>query len=191
MLTGPLTVDLPLLGQHQAGNLAVALGLVELLREQGYLISDEQVQAGAREVQWPGRLQIVSTGPWIILDAAHNEPAAKALVATLPQMVEYDNLLAIIGLSAEKDAVGFCRELARLTGHVILTQARISRALPAEDLARLTADIWPDARTASDTAEALDLAQRLAGPRDCLLITGSFYVVGEAMSGLRLSVEGA
>lgn len=186
---GPLTVQTPLLGAHQATNLAVALGLIELLREQGFAVSDEAVRVGCQTVRWPGRLQLVDTRPWLLLDAAHNGPAAKALAAALPGLLEYDRLIAVLGLSAEKDAVGFCRELAPLTDLAILTQAQISRALPAADLERLTGTLWREARPVADTAAALRLARELAGPRDCILLTGSFYVVGEAMSVLGLEAD--
>jgi dihydrofolate synthase / folylpolyglutamate synthase len=181
LAAGPLTVELPLPGEHQALNLAVALGLVELLREQGYDLSDEAILRGVREVQWPGRLQIVGARPWLVLDAAHNAPAAKALARTLPQMLEYDRLIAVLGLSAEKDALAFCRELAPLVEVAVLTRAQIERALPAEDLARLSSALWRRSIVTENAGQALQTACELAGPRDCILVTGSFYVVGEIM----------
>ncbi|NPV45992.1 MAG: bifunctional folylpolyglutamate synthase/dihydrofolate synthase [Armatimonadetes bacterium] len=189
MAAGPLTVDLPLLGDHQAGNLAVALGLIELLREAGYSITDEQIRAGVAATRWPGRLQIVRARPWVILDAAHNGPAARALARALPGTVEYDRLIAVIGLSAEKDAFRFCAALALLVDVALLTQAGLSRALPAVDLQRLTLGFWRASERHDSTAAALARALELAGPRDCILVTGSFYVVGEAMAVLGVAQE--
>lgn len=189
MAAGPLTVDLPLLGAHQAGNLAVALGLVELLREAGYRITDEAVGAGVAATRWPGRLQIVRARPWIILDAAHNGPAARAVAKALPGMVEYDRLVAIIGLSAEKDAFRFCAALAPLVDVALLTQAGLSRALPAADLQRRTLGFWCASERHPTTAGAVARALEWAGPRDCILVTGSFYVVGEAMAALAMTSE--
>ena len=186
MASGPLTVELPLAGEHQMTNLSVALGVVEVLREQGYVIPDEAIVEGVRSVRLPGRLQIVGEKPWVVLDVAHNEPAAKALAATLPGMLEYDRLIAVLGLSAEKDAVAFCRELAPLVSVAVLTRAQIERALPAKDLARVSEGLWRTSVVAANVTEAMQIARQKAGERDCLLVTGSFYVVGEAMQGMGL-----
>jgi dihydrofolate synthase/folylpolyglutamate synthase len=181
-----LAAALPLAGEHQAINLSVALGVVDILREQGWSISGEAVAVGVRQVSLPGRLQIVGERPWVVLDVAHNEPAAKALAATLPGMLKCDKLIAVLGLSAEKDALAFCRELAPLVDVAVLTQANIQRALPAEDLAKITIGLWRESLVTNEVDEALRLARERARPEDCLLITGSFYVVGEAMQALEL-----
>lgn len=179
-----LAAELPLAGEHQVINLSVALGVVDILRERSYAISDEAIAAGVRQVHLPGRLQIVGERPWVVLDVAHNEPAAKALAATLPTMFEYKRLIAVLGLSAEKDALAFCRELAPLVDVAILTQAGIARALPAEELARLTSALWRQNIVSEKVDDALRTARDLADPEDCILITGSFYVVGEAMEAM-------
>lgn len=189
MSRGTLTADLPLPGAHQAGNLAVALGVVELLREDGYTITDEHIRTGVAGTHWPGRLQIVQARPWVILDAAHNGAAAQALAGALPGMVEYERLITVLGLSAEKDAFRFCAALAPLVDVALMTQARLSRALPAKDLQRLTLGFWRASERHEGTAEALTRALELAGPRDCILVTGSFYVVGEAMEALGMTGE--
>lgn len=179
--TGLLDLALPLAGEHQVTNLSVALGVIEALRERGYALPTEAVVAGVRGVHLAGRLQIVAERPWVIYDVAHNEPAAKALAATLPSLVQYDRLIAVLGLSAEKDALAFCRELAPLVDVAILTRAKIERALPAEDLARVSEGLWKHSLLAPDVATAMQLARQEAGEGDCLLVTGSFYVVGEVM----------
>ena len=176
----PDTIELSLFGEHQRINLSVALGLVALLREQGYAIPDEAVLTGCRNVRWPGRLQIVGERPWVVLDVAHNEAAAKALVDALPKMIAYDRLIAVLGLSAEKDAAAFCRVLAPLVDVAILTQAQISRALPVAELAKASAGMWQESVVAEDVEVAMRLARERARKGDCILVTGSFYVVGEA-----------
>ncbi|MEI6501154.1 MAG: folylpolyglutamate synthase/dihydrofolate synthase family protein [Armatimonadota bacterium] len=181
LASGPLALELPLAGEHQVTNLSVAMGLVELLRGQGYAISDAAIVRGVGAVCLAGRLQVVSEKPWVVLDVAHNEPAAKALAATLPCMLNYDRVIAVLGLSAEKNAVAFCRELAPLVDLAILTRAQIERALPTEDLVRASEGMWKASMVAANVAEALEIARREAGEDDCILVTGSFYVVGEAM----------
>jgi dihydrofolate synthase/folylpolyglutamate synthase len=178
----PGDIELSLFGGHQRINLSVALGLVELLREQGYVIPDEAIRDGCRNVRWPGRLQIVGEKPWVALDVAHNEAAARALADALPQMIQYDRLIAVLGLSAEKDAAAFCRVLAPLVEVAILTQAKIERALPVAELAQASEGLWRESVVAEDVATAMRLARERANEGDCILVTGSFYVVGEAMT---------
>lgn len=184
MADAPLALELALFGEHQATNLGVAMGLVLLLREQGYTIPDGAVQAGTRQVRWPGRLQVVAQRPWVVLDVAHNEAAARALVAALPRMIRYERLVAVIGLSAEKDAAAFCRTLAPLVDVAVLAQARIDRALPAQELANQSQGLWRQFEVEPDVKEAVRRARELASPEDCILVTGSFYVVGEVMEAM-------
>lgn len=189
LASGPLQLGLPLAGEHQAINLAVAVGLVEVLREQGYAIPVEAIQQGALQTRPPGRLQIVGTRPWIMLDVAHNEPSAQALAEALPQLLGYQRLIAVVGLSAEKDALAFCRTLAPLVDVAILTQAHITRALPASDLERVSQGLWHQSLTVPSVTEALRIAQQQATPDDCILVTGSFYVVGEAIRALDANTD--
>jgi len=178
---GVRPLQLSLFGDHQRLNLSVALGLVNILREQGYTIADDAIAEGCRSVHWPGRLQVVGERPWLVLDVAHNEAAAKALAAALPRMLKYERLIAVLGLSAEKDAAAFCRTLAPLVDVAILTQAKIERALPVDQLAAASEGMWRESLVAPDVATALRLAREQSREGDCILITGSFYVVGEAM----------
>jgi len=98
--------------------------------------------------------------------------------------VKYDRLIAILGLSAEKDATAFCRTLAPLVDVAILTRAQIERALPVADLVAASEGMWRESLVAEDVPTALRRARETAGDGDCILVTGSFYVVGEAMGGL-------
>lgn len=186
---GPLSFSLPLAGRHQAVNAATALGVIELLQQQGHELPERAVQEGMAGVRWPARLQVVAARPWVVLDAAHNAPAAEALAAALPGLLEYDRVIVVLGLSAEKDAAAFCRALAPLVQTAVLTQASLSRALPVDDLAAASADLWGESRSAEGVEEALAVARQLAGPRDCVLVTGSFYIVGEALQALGLGEE--
>lgn len=188
---GALTVRLPLPGAHQAVNAAVALGIIDLLNNLGWDIPEKAVIAGMESTRWPGRLEIVDARPWIVLDVAHNPPAAAAVAGALPQLIEYERLFVIIGASAEKDIRGLCAPLAGLCHTAILTRAAISRSLPTHELQQQTADLWPACHIAEDVAEALQTARKLATTRDCILVTGSFYIVGEAMDVLGVAGDDA
>ncbi len=179
---GQVSLRCPLQGAHQAGNLAVAVGIADVLRAVGYdRIDDDAIIAGARGVRWPGRLQIADTRPWVVLDCAHNQQSARAAADALPGMVEYDKLLVVLGVSRDKDALSIARELASLTDTAILTQAAMPRAMPVDRLACETEGAWNRVRQTESVSEAVLLAQRIAGPRDCILVTGSFFVIDEYM----------
>ncbi len=179
---GQLSVKCPLQGAHQAANLAVAVGIADVLRAVGYdRIDDDSIVAGARGVRWPGRLQIVAGRPWVILDCAHNPQSARAVAEALPSMVEYDGLILIIGVSRDKDVLSMARELAPLTDTAVLTQAAMPRAMPVERLEAETAQIFTRTRCTQSVTDAVAVAQQLASPRDCILVTGSFFVIDEYM----------
>lgn len=184
MREGEITVELPLVGEHQAVNLATVLGLVEALREKGFDISDDAVREGARKLRWPGRLEVVGVRPWVVLDVAHNEPSAKALAGALPGMLEYERLVAVVGLMGEKDAGAFCGMLAPLVEVVVLTQARNPRALPVGELEKACEGMWKRVVVTQSVPEAFEVAKAEAGVRDCVLVTGGLYVVGEVMEEL-------
>ncbi|MFO7946990.1 MAG: folylpolyglutamate synthase/dihydrofolate synthase family protein [Armatimonadota bacterium] len=176
---GAVTYDLSLLGPHQATNFSVAVGIVDVLNDCGYEISREDIATGAADIRWPGRLQIMDARPWIVTDCAHNAQSAAALAEALPPLLEYDRLIVILGISREKDAAAVARALAPITDVAVLTQARIQRAMPVDILKVKTQHEWKRFETTRSVIEAVEGARKTAGPRDCILVTGSFYVVGE------------
>ncbi len=176
---GPVTYDLSLLGPHQATNFSVAVGIVEVLNDCGYDITRDDIASGATGVRWPGRLQIMDARPWIVTDCAHNAQSAAALADGLPPLLEYDRLIMIIGISREKDAGAVAKALSPIADIAILTQARLQRAMPVDTLQVQTQEHWKNYQTTGNVPEAVKAARETAGPRDCILVTGSFYVVGE------------
>ena len=173
-------VDSPLIGRHQATNVAVAVEVAQALRQAGFGgIDAGAVCCGVRDVAWPARLQIVGVRPWVVLDCAHNAESMRALADTLPALVEYEKLLLVLGISGDKDAAAIAETIAPLTDIAILTQARIPRAMSVEDLATATENYWRQCRTEATVEEATATAFDLAGPRDCIVITGSFFVLDE------------
>lgn len=170
-----------LLGAHQATNLGVALGVLEQLAPRGYTIRQEQLEAALGDVCWPGRLDIRAAQPWLVFDCAHNGDSALALARALPEYLDYGRLALVVGMSEDKDVAAFARGLAGLEAHVILTRAQIERALPAQDLRARAAGAWDEAEIAEDVETALRRASEVAGREGAVCMTGSFYVVGEAM----------
>ncbi len=179
----------PLVGDYQAENAAVAIGLVELLAEHGVSLSPEAVREGIASVRWPGRFQVVRRHPTLVLDGAHNEPGAAALAGALASVFAGRRLILVLGVHRDKDAQTIARLLCPLADRVIVTADANPRALPADELQQL---VFPHSRhTSGFTPVSLALQEALDAARrdDVVVVTGSLYVVGEAMRALGLPSE--
>jgi dihydrofolate synthase/folylpolyglutamate synthase len=184
--TGPLTgeYDTALVGEHQAVNAAVAIGILEQLLATGYTIEPMHVAEGLGKVRWPGRLDVRACRPWLVFDCAHNGQSAGALARAIPEYLDYDRPTIVVGMSGDKDIAAFAAALAPLGARVILTRAAIDRALPVEEVASSAGGLWDGAEQIADVGQACQRALESAGEEGAVCITGSFYVVGEAMQGL-------
>ncbi len=186
---------LPLYGAHQAQNAAVALAAVEAFVGGTVPLDDELVRAGFAEVTSPGRLEIVRTGPTILLDAAHNPHGAEATAAALEDSFTLDPLIGVIGVMADKDAEGLLAAFEPHLSHIVVTQNSTERALPAEELAVQADEIYGEDRVTVEPrlADAIDRAVALAEELSTggsiasggVLVTGSVVTVGEARAMLR------
>ncbi len=186
-------VLLPLLGPHQASNAAVALAAVEALlgagREQ---LDPDAVRAGFAAVRSPGRLEVVRRGPTVLLDAAHNPAGAGALAQALATDFSFERLVAVLGMLGDKDARGVLERLEPVVDQVVVTASTSPRALDADVLGALAAEVFGADRVsvAPRLPDALDEAIALAEVGGALggtgvLVTGSVVTVGEARALLR------
>jgi dihydrofolate synthase/folylpolyglutamate synthase len=186
-------VLLPLLGPHQATNAAVALAAVEALLGGGSESLDpDAVRAGFGAARSPGRLEVVRRGPTVLLDAAHNPAGARALADALATDFSFVRLIAVIGVLDDKDARGLLESLEPVVDHVVTTQSSSPRALDADALAALAAEVFGADRVsvAPRLPDALDEAIGLAEEDGAhggagVLVTGSVVTVGEARTLLR------
>lgn len=183
--------ELSLLGEHQVQNAALAVALAETLTEgpgaAGLNIGAEAIATGLREVRWPARLQVVGKHPRVVLDCAHAPRAAAALARGLRDHFRYHRLWLVLGMSEDKDVAAFAAELAPLRAQVLLCRANLPRALSPQALKARADGVWDEAREMPDVAAAVDAGLAEAAKDDLLCVTGSVYVVGEAMT--RLGVE--
>jgi dihydrofolate synthase/folylpolyglutamate synthase len=170
--------ELPALGEHQAANAATAIALVE---RSGARISPAVVRRAFRKVRLPGRVEVMGRRPWVIVDAAHNPVSARALAAALKSVPRRRTIL-VFGASADKDYGAMLRTLLPGMDLAIFTRAAHPRAAAASDL--LGKAKGCAAVAAGSVARALRMARKAAGPRDAIVVTGSFYVAGEALAQL-------
>jgi dihydrofolate synthase / folylpolyglutamate synthase len=186
---------LPLYGAHQAENAAVALATVEAFVGGREPLDDELVRAAFAQVSSPGRLEIVRTGPTILLDAAHNPHGAEATADALEDSFSLDPLIGVLGVMADKDAEGLLAAFEPHLAHVVCTQNSTDRALPAAELAVVAAEVFGEDRVSVEPrlANAIDVAVGLAESGSHggsistggVLVTGSVVTVGEARAMLR------
>ncbi len=182
------TVNLSLLGDFQAENLATAAVVIDVLRDQyGIPIDESMVATGVRAATWPGRCQLLTEDPPTLLDGAHNPAAALALATVLQGHAEGRPLGMVIGMCGDKDIGEFLRPFARLAPRLWVVPIDNERNTdPERILAPARAMGW----TASATTlqGGLDEARAWGGEAGGMLcITGSLFLVGEVLAaGQRL-----
>jgi len=173
-------VHLNLKGSHQVINATAALGAMEVLENLGYRVSTEALVDGLREVEWPGRLEMVSASPRVILDGAHNPAGALALKESLKKEFQYQHLILLVGIMKDKNSRSMLHLLAPLADHIILTKPHTDRATPPPLLKKTLGWNGKNAEVEEDLKKAIDRGLSLTREEDLLCITGSLYTVGEA-----------
>jgi dihydrofolate synthase/folylpolyglutamate synthase len=182
----PIAVEVGLLGDHQRDNATTAVAALHAL---GWSVSREATRTGLATVDWPGRLQVISRQPLVVLDGAHNAASAEVVRHALEQLFEFDRLILVLGLSEGKDAEGVLRALGPGTASVHLTRSRHERSADPSALRPLLTSLAPDAVIGvyADVPSALEGALAKANPHDLVLVTGSLFLVGEALVWWRRS----
>ncbi|MHB8882777.1 MAG: bifunctional folylpolyglutamate synthase/dihydrofolate synthase [Thermodesulfovibrionales bacterium] len=178
-------ISVPLSGAHQVTNASLAVRTAELLSARFPEMSLD-IQRGIGDVSWPGRLEMVSDAPPILIDGAHNPQAAEALAAYLRGLLarDYKRIIGVFGVMADKDISGILRPLLPLAAEIIFTAPAYGRAASPERLRLEAAQAGKQVRTAPTVAGALALARDLCQPGDLIVVTGSFYTIGEAREAL-------
>jgi dihydrofolate synthase/folylpolyglutamate synthase len=178
-------IHLPLAGEHQMTNGAMAIKTVELLSQKhGNLLCD--IRKGLAAVQWPGRLEMVRYDPPILIDGAHNPHAALALSHYLREVLScrYKRIILVAGIMADKDIDGILNPLLPLASEVIFASPAYGRAASADALAARAAAGGYSSRAAGSVSDALLVAEGLRRSGDLIVVTGSFYTIGEAKEAL-------
>jgi len=178
-----------LAGDHQIANAAASVGAVELLTQRGFRVPKAAIERGLKRVSWPGRLQVVGRRPWIVLDSAHDEVSAAALARAVRALYPHERLFLILGISRDKDFRAIGKALCPAAAEVIFTAAQLPRAAPPDRLQRALGRICARHVTRRRAATALAYALTRARPGDLILVTGSVYIVGEALQALGRSLR--
>jgi len=147
----------------------------------GFNIPRDSIIEGLAQVSWPGRFQILSRHPLLVVDGAHNPDAALRLKQSLEQYFNFDQAILVIGVSSDKDIAGIVSELFPLFDKVIVTCSHHPRAMAPAPIVAEFARHRMETQVVETVPEALSLALALAGDRDIICVAGSLFVVGEAI----------
>ncbi|HON58750.1 MAG TPA: folylpolyglutamate synthase/dihydrofolate synthase family protein [Smithella sp.] len=170
----------PLRGDHQLSNAALALAAAEICERKGFVIGDEAMGKGLGEVRWEGRLEILRDRPLFILDGAHNPAGIGALCRSLKKDFSYHRLIFIFGALADKDYRRMLKKIISLSTKIILTPIQTTRAVPFGELLQTARGMMRDKPIcAKDAANAIALSMTLAKKNDLICAAGSFYLAGE------------
>ena len=178
---------LPLFGDHQAQNAAVAIAAVESFLGGGSqpLVGDVLAE-GLATAASPGRVQVIGNEPTVVVDAAHNPHGAAALASALGTYFTFDEIAIVLGVLGDKDERGIIEALAPVATLFVATESDSERAIPADDLFETVREIAGEdaAATAPTLPLALEAARAWAAkaPRRAVVVTGSITLVGEAIA---------
>jgi dihydrofolate synthase/folylpolyglutamate synthase len=171
---------LPLLGRHQLENAAAAIATLNVLKERGFDISVEAVRDGLGTVQWPGRLEILSTAPLVVADCAHNPYSIRVLSQALEDWFPGRRWTVVFGASVDKDIPGMLSALLPISEHLLVTRSDHPRAAAPIRLADMAAEAGGGAEVSVSVRRAIERALEIDGPASGVLVTGSIFVVADA-----------
>ncbi len=168
-----------LLGMHQITNAVLALAVIEVLVQQGYMIDRPSIIEGLRSTRWSGRLEIIAKKPYFIIDGAHNEDAALKLAESVREYFTDRRVIYIMGVFADKDYRRILELTAPLADSIITLTSNNSRALSSAELALEAQKYCPAVFDAKTTEQAVRLAYEMSKEEDVILAFGSLSFLGE------------
>jgi dihydrofolate synthase/folylpolyglutamate synthase len=178
-------IRLPLAGEYQIINASLAAKTIEVLSEK-YPGMNCDIRRGLEEVQWPGRLEMIKRSPPILIDGAHNPSASHALAQSLQRKLDnqYRRIILIIGIMGDKNVEAILAPLLPLSAETIFVSPAYERAASSGLLADAAQSLGYTSRNALSVTDGIHLAEKLYQPGDLIVITGSFYTIGEAKEAL-------
>lgn len=171
-------LSIKLLGEYQLLNAKTAVTAVKALSMKGIDMSKDSIYKGLKSVAWPGRVEVMSRDPIVLLDGAHNLQGMKSLVCALKKYFKYNKLILVMGVLKDKQYQEMCNEIMPLADSIITTLPLNSRALGAEELENIASSYCSDVHTCPDAYDALRKGIEKTGTADLLLFCGSLYLIG-------------
>ena len=175
---------LPLLGDHQLHNASVVLSVVDTLKQIGWKISEQNIRDGLRDVQWPGRFDIVSRSPLFIIDGGHNPQCIEALVKNIEDYLKDRKVIALTGVLADKDYADMYVPVMPYVDRFVCITPPNPRKLESKELAKYLQSKGAHAVGSDSILDGVKAALELAGTDGVVLCFGSLYSIGSIRDAL-------
>lgn len=179
-------IDLGLHGRHQAKNAGLAVALLAALKQQNKIrLNKKSILIALKKTRWPGRFQIISKKPLVILDACHNPSGCRALAETIKESFPGKKLTIVFGASDDKDAEEMLKEILPLAEKLVLCRAKC-RGKPAEELQEISKKMFPGFKISviPDVKKAVTETVKQARKQEGILVCGSLFVIRESLKSL-------
>jgi dihydrofolate synthase / folylpolyglutamate synthase len=168
--------SLPLLGLHQVENASTAYAALSVLRETGFTIADQAIKDGFANAIWPGRFELLSRQPFLVIDSAHNRDSALRLRQAVDDYFPNLPVCMIFGASEDKDISGMYAELLPRVQQLVTTQSNHPRAASASNLADLARSFNIPIANYPQVEQALDFAINHIQNNGVVLAAGSLFI---------------
>ncbi|RLC57972.1 MAG: bifunctional tetrahydrofolate synthase/dihydrofolate synthase [Candidatus Cloacimonadota bacterium] len=171
-----------LLGKHQAYNAAVAVtAFVEFLKKTGRKIEIQKIKKALQNVNWQGRMQIISQKPTVIIDGAHNVEGVKALTNNLKEIFPNKRILFVLAILRDKKLSEIIKDICSVSYKVYVSKNKSTRAAEIEDQIEIVKKHHTNYETVLDVVEAVKKALTEANEDDIVMISGSLYTISEVI----------
>jgi dihydrofolate synthase/folylpolyglutamate synthase len=171
-------VHVPLPGSYQASNIALSYGCLLELRGRGVDVPDDAIVEGLSKVDWPGRIEVLSKAPHVILDASHTPDGAAVVAADIKRLAK-GRLILVLGVLNDKDLSGISKHFGSIASMAIATSPDTKRAFPAATVRDALREHCSHVEMIGDVGEAFARAMTVSTKNDTVLVTGSLYTIGE------------
>jgi dihydrofolate synthase/folylpolyglutamate synthase len=180
-----------LLGRYQGENIALAVAVVEHLQMLGVFVADRDIGNGITHTLNPGRMEIISENPMLLLDGAHNPTGIKMLKESLEHDFSYHRLILILGILADKDITDMVPMITPLSEIIIIAPPQNPRACDPKRLQEkiVQSGFSKQLLIKETVTDAIDYSKTVAATDDLICITGSLFTVGEARTYLLKQVS--
>ncbi len=172
-------ISIPLLGDYQMENSALAITAIEMLESFDFKIDYKEILQAMAHLNWPARMQVLQRKPLLIIDGAHNVYSLIMTLNSLKKYIQFKKAIAIFGVSADKDIEGMARSIAGFADIIILTTSKHPRAAPIDRLQQIFSKIGIATINTENCKQALLEALNLVTEDDIILAIGSLFLAAE------------
>lgn len=175
-------LKLSLLGHYQVINSVTAIRTIEELNRNNFDVDKNAVYSGLKNVNWPGRLQVLQNDPVLVVDVAHNIQGISSTISAITQIFSYQKMICVLGLLADKKTSEIINILNPYVDLFVAVTPDNERALPAQELAKRIEQTGKRVKIGQTIGEGLELAMDFAKNKDLVCVLGSHFVIGEILN---------